>query len=260
MSGAEFCRDTLWGGALVLWQPIRGAGYRFTLDPILLAGFVAQTPGPLGHVLELGSGCGVLGLMLLASGRAQHVTAVERQPELARLLRRNGADNRLTARLTVLEGDLRQLNLPVADKVVFNPPYHPQGVGRASACLGRDAGRREVHGTLDDFVAAAARALGPGGSLTAILPAARATAWQRALAAQGLRRGRERGVQAVPGGPVRHRLLQATQGPPGTFGEEPAWVVHAPPGRSLAAEAAALVAGELPKVCGQYPGFVAASD
>ena len=59
----EIHRDTFWGGRLTLWQPARRAGYRFNIDPVLLASAV-----PSGdHAIDLGAGCGILGILLLAA-------------------------------------------------------------------------------------------------------------------------------------------------------------------------------------------------
>ena len=62
----ETTRDTLLNGELVLWQPAKGNGYRFNLDPIFLASFVTLSD----TVIDLGAGCGVLGLFLLLQASA----------------------------------------------------------------------------------------------------------------------------------------------------------------------------------------------
>jgi tRNA1Val (adenine37-N6)-methyltransferase len=241
------CRDTMWDGKLVLWQPGRKGGYRFNLDPILLAGFVAERPGPLGHLLELGAGCGILSLMLVATGRAQRVTAVERQPQLAHLLRRNVQENGLAHRITVVQGDLREVALPGVDGVVFNPPYFKQGHGLASPDPGRDAGRREMHGTLDDFIACGHRMVTPTGFIAAILPRARVPQWRTAAQTWGLYPGRERAVQAVPGGPIGHQLVTLSRQNEQQTHSAPPLVVHAPPGRTYSPEVQALMVGVLPQ-------------
>src|SRR5262249_23627204 len=63
-------QDAIFSGRLRLCQPARGAGYRFNLDPVLLAGFAAGGE----HVVDLGAGCGVLGLALLVLGKAERLT------------------------------------------------------------------------------------------------------------------------------------------------------------------------------------------
>lgn len=242
--------DTMWGGRLILWQPARRGGYRFNLDPILLAGFVAQLPGPLGHVLDLGAGCGIVGLMLLASGRAQKVTSVERQPELAKHLRRNIVQNSLQASATLIEGDLRHIVLPKADVVVFNPPYFKVGHGLASGDPGRDAGRREVHGTLDDFVAQAAKCVQPSGHVAAIMPTARVKQFSAQALGCALSLQRKQDVHAFDLGPAKHCLLQvgpiSRQTPQGEP-QHSRLVVHSAPGGGYTPQVARLIEGDLPR-------------
>ena len=241
--------DTMWGGRLILWQPARRGGYRFNLDPILLAGFAAEWPGPLGHVLDLGAGCGIVGLMLLASGRASRVTSVERQPELAQHLRRNIEQNGFGPHATLIEGDLRHTKLPVADVVVFNPPYFKVGHGLASANPGRDAGRREVHGTLDDFVSQAARSVSPTGRVVAIMPVARVKQFLVQAQACALVLQRRQDVHAFADGPAKHCLLQVGPKQPGCAGVESqhsTLVVHQDMGGGYSPGVARLIAGIMP--------------
>ena len=144
MDTAGFTQDALLRGELSLWQPARGQGYRFNLDPVLLSGFSR----PRGRVLELGAGCGVLGLLLLKRGRAEQVTFVERQPALAALCERNLKENGFADRGRVVCGDLRELTLEAHEGVVFNPPYFAANSGRPSSGVGRDEARFERLGEL----------------------------------------------------------------------------------------------------------------
>lgn len=241
-------QDTMWGGRLTLWQPARKGGYRFNVDSILLAGFAAAREGPLGHVLDLGAGCGIIGLMLLAAGRAERLTCVERQPALADCVRRNSAANNLQHVVTVLQQDLRAEGLPHADVVVFNPPYFQVGRGLASADAGRDAGRREVHGTLDDFLMSAQKALLPHGCIMAVFPEARAQQFVATASALGLHLQRQRAVHAFAQGPAKHRLVQLGRSPDSgsTLNLQPL-VVHTGTQGRYGPEVQALIEGVLPR-------------
>lgn len=231
-------RDALWGGRLVLWQPARGQGYRFNLDPVLLAHFA--TGGE--HVVDFGAGCGVVGLLMLALGKAQRVTAVELQPDLAQLAQRNAAENCLSDRFTVLCGDLRTAEVPRGDAVVFNPPYYPLGSSRASPDVGRDWARREHHGTLADFARLALRTLEPQGRAAAIVPAARASELQGHFRRMGAHLHRRRVVVPRAHGPTQHVLLEAGHDAR-PFYEEPPLPLHVGEGRDFSDEVGDWVAG-----------------
>ncbi|MEM6531527.1 MAG: methyltransferase [Myxococcota bacterium] len=198
-------RDTLWGGALVFWQPARGAGYRFNLDPVLLSGFVP----PAKHILDLGAGCGIVAGLLLAQDKAERVTCVEIQPSLAALALRNAEENGVEERTDVLTGDLRELDIPKADTVVFNPPYFRVGEGRTSPEPGRDIARRERHGTLRDFVRHGFDALDGTGSLYCIVRSDRGPELDRIAAACGGTVVRTRPVAPRAGAEARHVLVEA---------------------------------------------------
>jgi 16S rRNA (adenine1518-N6/adenine1519-N6)-dimethyltransferase len=73
------------------------------------------------HVLEVGAGTGALTDRLLA--KAAHVTAIERDPDLAAFLRDEFADDVEAGRLTVVEGDALDVELPDFDVSVSNLPY-----------------------------------------------------------------------------------------------------------------------------------------
>ncbi len=200
-------RDAFWQGKLTVWQPARRQGYRFNLDSVLLASFCA--PGE--HILDLGSGCGIVPLLLLASGKAGRVTAVEVQPAMAALCRRNAVANGLADRITVICADLRTLAGEAVDGVVFNPPYFPANAGKPNPEPCRDHARNERHGTLADFVSCAARHLRVDGHVGAIVRAARADELHGYLSKHALGLTRQRQVLArATAVAAQHVLMQAT--------------------------------------------------
>ncbi|MFW5977784.1 MAG: rRNA adenine N-6-methyltransferase family protein, partial [Halohasta sp.] len=73
------------------------------------------------HVLEIGGGPGILTDRLLAV--ADHVTVIERDPTFADHLREEFADAREDGRLTVIEGDALEVDLPEFSACVSNLPY-----------------------------------------------------------------------------------------------------------------------------------------
>jgi tRNA1Val (adenine37-N6)-methyltransferase len=105
-------------------------------------------------ILDLGSGCGVLGLAMLLRG-AERLIAVEKDPQMAELISRNAKESGLSDRVEVICEDLRNLGRFTVDHVVSNPPYFKQGTGRASDNALKDAGRFERSGGLKDFLGCA---------------------------------------------------------------------------------------------------------
>ena len=141
-------------------------GLTFGTDALLLAGY-ADCRGE--RVLELGAGTGIISLLLLSRGKASHVSAVEIQEEYAELIARNAEINSLSERLTVVNLDIRNLKLSGEyDTVITNPPYMRCDSGRINLSDRKAIARHEIHGGIDDFVGAAARALKWGGSLLAV--------------------------------------------------------------------------------------------
>ena len=158
----------LFGSRLRLYQP--RTGYRFSIDALLLAG--SAMPCVRGRIAELGAGNGIVSVLLARCPAAMRIDAFEIQPHLAALATRNCALNHCAERVRVRRHDIRHLpgDLPLGDcdLVVMNPPFYRLGSGRMNPETQNAAARHEVHGTLADFVQAAALLLKPGARLAMI--------------------------------------------------------------------------------------------
>jgi tRNA1(Val) A37 N6-methylase TrmN6 len=188
----ELTEESLFGGKLRCLQPRQG--YRFSVDAVLLAHFLA--PEPEARILDLGAGCGVVSLILSHRWPAASLVALEVQPRLAEVIRRNVAINSLESRITVIEGDCRRMAdlLPPksCDWVAANPPYYPTGSGRYHPETERAKGRHEILGTIGEMAEAAVFALKSGGRAAVVYPAGRTETllgvlWEKGLAPQRLR-------------------------------------------------------------------------
>jgi tRNA1Val (adenine37-N6)-methyltransferase len=128
----------------------------FSLDAVLLAHFASLRPD--ATAVDLGTGTGVIGLLLLARG-ARTVIGVEISPDMADRARRSASLNRLEDRLTIIQGDMRRVAelLPGGhyELVVSNPPYRPIGGGYISPNDKMAMARHEVTANLAEVVAAA---------------------------------------------------------------------------------------------------------
>jgi tRNA1(Val) A37 N6-methylase TrmN6 len=193
----DVTHDTLLRGRVKLIQPVHG--FRSSLDPVLLAGFIQA---PYGHFLDIGCGTGALAFLLLARDAAATGLGVEIQPRLAGLAIRSVEANGFGARFAVVASDVRDVGsvLPAAfDLVASNPPFRPLGQGVLPPQAERSLAHHEVALTLAEWLEVAKAALRPEGRLAAIYPADRLEEMRAALAARGLAMSRLRMVQAQAG-------------------------------------------------------------
>lgn len=182
----------------------------FGLDAVLLADFARVTPR--ARICDLGTGTGILPLLLY--GRAQGITcdALEIQPECARRAQRSMALNGLGELIRVHTGDLRRIKslLPHAayDMVVCNPPYNAQKDALPSPNPALQGARQEALCTLDD-VAAAAWLLRSRARFSLMLPAARLAEAFDTLRHHRLEPKRLRLVHANEKRPARLALIES---------------------------------------------------
>ena len=217
--------DALLKGRVRLYQPARGA--RMSLDPVLLAGFVAP---PYGRFLDIGCGTGPLSFLLLAGDPAASGVGVELQPRLAALALRGRDDNGWGTRLEVIEGDVRTLGERLADGsfdlVVTNPPYRTLASSPPSPNRERALAHHEIALRLPEWVAIARRVVRPGGRVAAILPAERSPELIEALAANGLLPARSRNVHPHAHEPASRLLVEARMGLQAPLAVEPPLIIH----------------------------------
>jgi tRNA1Val (adenine37-N6)-methyltransferase len=163
--------DFISGGRLRIIQSVNG--YRFSADALLLAEFVTIRPGDT--VVDLGTGCGIIPLLLLDKKAPSYVHGLEIQRELASQSMRNVALNGYQDRVAVIMGDIRQppLKPSSADVVVCNPPYREKESGRINPDPQRAIARHEMLAAIDDILDTARKLLRVSGRLAMIYPAER---------------------------------------------------------------------------------------
>lgn len=163
--------DAFMGGRLKLIQS--KTGYRFSIDAVLLAEFVTTKPGSV--VVDLGTGCGVIPLILLLTRSLRFAVGVEIQSDLADQAIRNASLNGLERKMGVVRGDIRNLPLrsSFADVVLCNPPYRKKDSGRINPDPQRAIARHEILLSLDDTLNAARFVLRAKGRLSMVYPATR---------------------------------------------------------------------------------------
>lgn len=191
--------DTLFNGRLVCKQ--YKSGYRFSIDAILSAHFCR--PAPEDSILDLGCGCGVIGLILAYRHPEVSITGIEIQHELVLLARKNILENDMLSRMKVVEGNFRdtpELVPPESyDLVVSNPPYGKKGRGRVSPDTQRARARHEIDASLADMIRAAAYAVRNRGKVVVVYPAVRSVNLIAALKNHNLEPKRLQPVYSYPG-------------------------------------------------------------
>jgi tRNA1Val (adenine37-N6)-methyltransferase len=224
--------DPILRGRLTLWQP--RVGYRFSLDPLLLANFIGTAP--LGRVIDIGAGVGVVGLLLARLDSQAQLTLVELQPRLAALCLRNAAHNQLAPRCTVVEGDVRSAavrkQLPGAwfDLVASCPPYYQLGRGGVNPDSEEAIARHEIHLPLAELVRAARRLVGFRGRVALVYPSPRLPELLSALVAEGLTPTRLRLVHTHADQPAQRALVEGRKGARGGLVALPPLILRHPDG------------------------------
>jgi tRNA1Val (adenine37-N6)-methyltransferase len=133
-------------------------GYRYSLDPFMLAQFV-ELKGQ-ERVIDLGAGNGVIALLLAHEHRELEVTGLEIQGRLAEIAQENVRQNDLTGRVNIIQGDIKEIRSLVPAEsfqvAVGNPPYRKKDSGRLSPHFEKAVARHEIMISLEDFISACA--------------------------------------------------------------------------------------------------------
>lgn len=141
-------------------------GLTFGTDALLLAGYIN---GKYKYGCELGSGSGIITMLLLTREKIGEATALEVQEKYADLSRRNADENGLSHRMTVVHTDLRDFKPEKEFDIVYtNPPYMKTDSGRANIKDEKNVARHEVCGGIEDFCKGARKMLKYGGIFAAV--------------------------------------------------------------------------------------------
>jgi tRNA1(Val) A37 N6-methylase TrmN6 len=165
--------DALFEGKLGLFQA--HSGYRFSLDALLLAHFVNCRRGE--KIADLGTGNGVIALILAYLHSSLSITGVEIQPSMVDRACRNVQMNGFRERVTIRRGDVRDIQETFGPEsfaaVICNPPYRRMTSGRISPNAERKIARHEIAAGLADFLRAGAYLLPIRGRIALVYPALR---------------------------------------------------------------------------------------
>lgn len=165
--------DRFFNGAIRIRQ--RKDGYRFSIDAVIAASGLEPKAGDT--VVDLGTGCGIIPLILAHCYDGIRLVGVEIQPELAQLAEYNCRQNHFDGRFEVVHADMRtlhpdQVNGPV-QWVVCNPPYRRPNSGRVNPNEERALARHEISINLSQLMHTTKKLLKIGGGSVIIYPAER---------------------------------------------------------------------------------------
>ena len=142
-------------------------GFCFGMDAVLLSGFAHVKRGE--KVLDMGTGTGIIPLLLSAKTQGEHFTALEIQKEIAEMAARSVAMNHLEDKIEIVNGDIKEASRIFGgasfDVVTKNPPYMNDAHGLKNPTEVKAISRHEVLCTLDDVVREGAKVLKSGGRM-----------------------------------------------------------------------------------------------
>ena len=137
----------------------------FGMDAVLLSGFARVKEGQ--KVLDMGTGTGIIPILLAGKTKAKQITGLEIQEESADMARRSVAYNGLEERISIVQGDMKEasqiFDLASFDVITCNPPYMTGQHGLTNPDLPKAIARHELLCTFEDVAREAERLLKPGG-------------------------------------------------------------------------------------------------
>lgn len=153
----------------------RRRGHRTSTDDVVTAWLAVALAGDSRPARYLDLGCGIGSVMLLVAHRLRpaHTMGVEAQAQSALLAERSVRELPDAPPIDVQRGDLREVGPEshgVFDLITGSPPYFPLGTGVLSPDAQRRACRFELRGGVEEYCAAAARVLAPGGRFALVFP------------------------------------------------------------------------------------------
>ena len=138
----------------------------FGMDAVLLSGFARVKEG--AHVLDLGTGTGIIPILLEAKTKAEHLTGLEIQEDSADMARRSVLLNGLEDKIDIVTGDIKEaeslFDAASFDVITCNAPYMIGKHGITNEGNAKAIARHEILCTLEDIVSRAAKLLKPGGN------------------------------------------------------------------------------------------------
>ena len=140
-------------------------GYKFGVDAVLLSNFVEVKKDEC--VIDLGTGSGVIPVLLAGKTNAKSITGIEIQNDIAEMAKRSILLNNIEKRVNIVCGDIRNFESEFKgmqfDVGVSNPPYMNAGGGLVNPLEAKAVSRHEIMCTLEDVISCASRIIKENG-------------------------------------------------------------------------------------------------
>lgn len=208
-------------------------GFRFGMDAVLLADF-AQVDAR-AHVVDFGTGTGILPLLLTGRGKGAQFDALECQQHMANMAARTVALNGLEESIHIHHAQVEQaldiLPSGTVDAIVCNPPYGISGTTLVNPDEARRVARHQQEGGLEVWFRVAQRLLRGRGKISMIYPAPRMLQAMEALQAARLAPKRFRLVYPRVNKPANLVLIEAMKDARPMLHPEPPLIVYTDDGQ-----------------------------
>lgn len=205
------CLDDLQNGYMLIQK---NNTFKFGVDAVLLADFAQVKKSDL--VLEMGTGTGVIPILLYAKKQPASITALEIQEDMADMAQRNIRYNKLEDKISILHMDIKEapdrLGKAKYDCVVTNPPYVKKEAGINNPEESKAIARFEIACTLQDVIRTAKELLRTGGKLFMVHRADRLVDIVYEMRTQGLEPKRIRFVHSNAGKRPHLILIEGVRG------------------------------------------------
>lgn len=140
----------------------------FGIDSVLLSDFAKEIKDG-SKVVDLGTGTGILSILLCAKTKLSQIIGIEIQEEMAEMADRSSKLNNLQDKFQVINSDIKNLNekLPYNefDAIIMNPPYMELNTGKININENKFISRHEVTASLEDFIITSKNLLKDKGSV-----------------------------------------------------------------------------------------------
>ncbi len=150
--------DDLQNGCYVIQDPEK---FCFGMDAVLLSGFARIKKGE--QVLDMGTGTGIIPILLESKTEGEHFTGLEIQEECADMAGRSVSYNGFQSSISIVQGDIKEaagiFGAASFHVVTCNPPYMIGEHGLKNPHMPKAIARHEVLCTLEDVVSQAAKVL-----------------------------------------------------------------------------------------------------